>query len=231
MDKDFSQLIKANSGKNIQYKTFAGIALSGAKNDKTVVCELQYFPKFDKLVLKNIVEKIGPTPKESSDTFLVQEIKDMKKLELVGVNASLGLPKCSKCKLRCPGQENCKVSEVKWLRESYQKVLKKNKKARMFSPYTDRALEYYVNHFLDDPVELSFALSANAAPITARAQFLQRHLASKKMREVLPALSVWRIGNYLRVQKSYLKYYRNSSDCEVVRLYFLDKLKQNNKIF
>ncbi|MFK8137628.1 MAG: DUF429 domain-containing protein [Bdellovibrionales bacterium] len=231
MDKDFSKLIRANQMKNVQFKTFLGIALSGSKNDKTVLCELQYFPKLDKLVLANLEDKIGPNTTKSSDSILISKIKNIKKIESIGVNAALGLPKCSKCKLRCPGQESCKLSEVKWLRESYQKVLRKNKKAKLFSPYTDRAVEYYVNHFLDEPVELPFALSANSAPITARAQFLQRHLPAKKMKEVLPALSVWRIGHYLRVQKSYLKYYRNSSDCEVVRLYFLDKLKDNNKVF
>lgn len=228
MDKDLVQLQKKQF--KARSNSFLGLHISGAKNDKTVICEIQYYPKYKQLVLSNIVEKIGPDKKSSGDAALVKTLKDFKSAKKIGVNASTQLPPCFRCRLSCPGIEKCRVEEVVWLRKEYQKVLKKNKNAKMPTPYTDRPVEYYINHSLEKHIETQYSLSANAAPLSARMFFIKKHM-KKDVFEVHPSLSVWRIGNFLKVQKSYLKYYKNSDDCEVVRLFFLDQLKEKIPFF
>jgi hypothetical protein len=228
MDHDFPGI--AQSKTKARSERYVGLHLSGAKNDKTVLCEIQYYPKYKQLVLSQIIEKIGPEEKKTGDSVLVQEINKLKSIKQLGINVSLQLPPCLRCRLKCPGVERCKVEEVQWLKKEYQKAKKKNKKARLAMPYTDRPVEYFVNQELEKHLEIQYSLSANAAPLTARAYFIQKHIKAKT-KEILPALSVWRMGNYLNVQKSYLKYYKNSDDCEVVRLFFLDQLKEKVPIF
>lgn len=217
-----------------KYKTkaqsFLGLYISGAKNDKTHLCELLYYPKYNQLVVSNIIDKLGQDASTSADTLLVETLKDFKSSKKVGVNVSTQMPPCFRCRLKCPGIEKCRVEEVVWLRKEFEKVKKKNKNAKMPMPYTDRPLEYYINHQMEKHIDIQYTFSANAAPLSARMFFLKKHF-KKEIFEVLPALSVWRIGNYLRVQKSYLKYYKNSDDCEVVRLFFLDQLRDKMNIF
>lgn len=228
MDKELKRIQQKKWG--TQSKSYLGIFVSGAKNDKTSLCELQYYPKYNKLVLEDLQGKIGDSADALSDENLVNLIKERKSTKKVGVNVSTQMPPCLRCKLNCPGVTKCRVEEVVWLKKQYELVKKKNKKAKMAMPYTDRPVEYYINHFSEKHIENQYSLSANAAPLTARMFFLKKHL-KKDVLEVHPGLSIWRIGNFLKVQKSYLKYYRNSDDCEVIRLFFLDKLNEVFPIF
>ncbi|MEE6249873.1 MAG: hypothetical protein VX583_05700 [Bdellovibrionota bacterium] len=224
-------MAKQSLGKSkTSYQSFVGIALSGAKNDRTTFCELQYFPKYDQIALSSVVEGIGPSKSKLGDSILVEKINALKSVKKLAVNSSIQLPPCFRCRLSCPGIESCRVEEVKWLHAEFQKEAKKNKKAKMPLPYTDRPVEYYINTHFEKNIETQYSLSANAAPLTARSFFLNKHF-KEKLIEVLPSLSVWRIGNYLKVQKSYLKYYKNSEDCEVIRLFFLDQVKEKIPLF
>lgn len=211
-------------------KSFVGVALAGAKNDKTCLCELQYYPQYQQIAVTQVHEGLGPGASESADSRLLPLIQNISKLQSVAINASLQMPPCVRCRLKCPGIDACRVEEVKWLRQEFLREKKRNKNARMPVPYTDRPTEYFINTQLDRSVEIQYSLSANAAPLTARAFFLAKHIRAK-MLEVLPALSVWRIGNFLRVQKSYLKYYKSSEDCELIRLFFLDQAKEKLPLF
>ena len=95
---------------------FLGVYLGGGKTDKTCLAVVDYFPEHQKIFLSHMEAKIQSSGEVSSDQALITLIKSYdKKAELLALNASIKLPKCMRCRLKCPGFENCKEPEIVWL--------------------------------------------------------------------------------------------------------------------
>lgn len=216
--------------KDFKFQRFIGISLSGAKNNKTALCALDYYPKQKKLFLSELICNIGPDSESSSDKNLLKHLKAQKKVKSIAFDVALQLPKCMRCREKCPGYEKCKLQEVAWMRDLYKQRLKDNKNAKWFSPFTDRCADYFLQNELESNFEIQHALSANVAPLTARAHFLLKHIKINCL-EVNPKISLWRMGRSLNIQKSYLKYYKNAEDCEEGRLFTLDVFKKREILF
>jgi hypothetical protein len=101
------------SRSSLKCHRFIGVDLSGGKNDKTSVAVLEYYPGQNKLFLTHIYEHIQAEGEISGDLALFEIIKEHSpNLEYLCIDAPLKLPKCIRCKLKCPGYEKCKEPEI-----------------------------------------------------------------------------------------------------------------------
>ncbi len=220
--KDFNKL---------KMHRFAGVSLAGGKSDKTAVAVLEYYPSEKKLFLRDLHDSIKASKEKSSDFYLHNILEKVEKnLELIAFDAPLKLPKCMRCKLKCPGYELCKEPEIKWMWKIHKKRSSKKRPNKIFTPYTERCAEAYISNELEEQFFPPAALGANGAPLAARAMFLSRRLKSKTM-EFYPKLSLWRIGCDLRIQKSYLRFHRHAIDSDECREFVVRQLVENEVVF
>lgn len=210
---------------------FVGVSLSGGKSDKACVAVVEYFPEHQKIFLGRLYEKIKTEEFISADLKIHEIISQFHQdIEYLAFDVPLTLPTCVHCQLNCPGYETCSETEMEWLRQFYSEVNKQKKPKKMFTPYTQRAVEAYVAHGLEEHFEIHHALGSNLAPLTVRAQFIKRRLKIPAV-EVFPKLSVWRIGQELKVSKVHLKYHKHSVGGDESRKIFLQALCDKKEIF
>lgn len=210
---------------------FIGISLSGGKADRAVICVLEYFKDQKRLFLTKVFDRLKTEESISADLKIHEILSQYRKKESkFGVDVPLRVPVCLRCELKCPGYELCDVEEVKWLKSFYKNINKGKKPKKMPTPYTQRPLDAHLSHGLDMAFEVSHALGANAAPLLARAHFISRRLEVNFF-EVNTRVSVWRIGNRLKLNKSNLKKHRNSVGGEQTRQQFLAGLISAKSLF
>ena len=101
-------------------KRYLGLELAGAKNQKTAVAALDYYPKGKKVFLLDIYDRLP-----SGDQPLLELFDEMNEgIARMGVNVPLELPPCLSCtKKSCAAERKCQSSAVAWLREVAQKAL------------------------------------------------------------------------------------------------------------
>lgn len=210
---------------------FAGVCLGGGKTDKTAVVVVEYYPSYQKVFVRKIYSRVGPVDELSAD-FVLHDIltKQETDLELIGFDAPLSLPPFFKPKFAATLFEKSKDPEVKWLFKSYEKRNHEKRPDRYPTPYTERPIDFHIQNHLEEAFHISHALGANAAPLAARAMYLNRLIKIKSI-EVFPKLSIWRIGLGLKIQKSYLKFHRHPVDSEEARQYILRKMMDEKLLF
>jgi len=182
-------------------RRYAGLELSGAKNQKTALAAIEYYPKENKIFLLDIFERIQAHNDQTGDEALLEAIIEAApEAAAMGVNVPLTFPPCTACaKSSCPMPAHCGVPGVRWMRDSSRRFLrhlsKKHAKAKEFTPYTQRPVELFIKHNLLPDLHEAFwfevdeALGGTKAPLTARMGFLKRHLPGMKLLEVWPKLS------------------------------------------
>ncbi|MCB0347647.1 MAG: DUF429 domain-containing protein [Bdellovibrionales bacterium] len=207
-------------------KKYFGICLSGGKNEKTFFARIDEFDKENKLILTSILNAPQGDYNTSNDKLLLQHFSKIKNIAAVGVDVPTDLPKCVTCKLKCPGVERCKVESVKYMWDLHRK---KEKNKPVFTPYTERAVEHYINAIEKD-VFLSAALGANSAPLTARAKFLQKHFKAT-FKEVFPKLTYLRLSRHFGLPREFFNTKRHSEDGDEARWQFLKLLTNTDMIF
>jgi len=223
----------------LQLVRLAGVALGGGKTDKTAVAVIEFYPDQKRVFLRSLRERISGSVSgkvvgrddTTADDVLCEILNhDEKDLSLIGIDAPLQMPKCVRCRLVCPGLKECREPEIKWLRDIHRRRERVKRPNKMFTPYTERAVEVYIANELEEPFHPSHALGANAAPLTARADVLKRRLTTPLI-EVYSKLSLWRIGMALNIQKSHLRFHRHAVDSDEARLYILKKLIEKEITF
>lgn len=193
------------------FHRFLGLSLAGGKTDKACLAVIEYFPKYKKIFLTKIFDKIKSDENISSDLKLYEFIEQMKsKTEYLAMDVPWDLPLCLQCELNCPGYENCSEPHIEWMWDHFREHSKKKKPKKIFTPYTQRSVEMYVATELEENFVLPHAMGSNRAPLLARARFLQRRLNLKTI-EVHPSLSLWRIGRTLPILKTHLRSHRMSA--------------------
>ncbi len=218
-------------GKVPQCRRFVGVSLGGGKTDKTCLSLIEYYPKQKKIFLSRLFEKIHSEGEVSSDLQLHSLIEQIPRpLESVSFDVPLSLPKCLRCRLKCPGYEACTEPEIQWLWQHQRAKNAKRKPKPLFTPYTERCAEAYVSDSLEEKFYPSQALGANMAPLTARALFITRRLKTP-CQEVMPKVSLWRIGRSLGLQKSYLRFHKHSVSGGESRQAILARLLEKNVAF
>lgn len=228
--------MKESSKAQLKIQSFAGVALGGGKSEKTSLAIVDYYPDQKRLFLREAVLKFSNAELNensqpiSQDLILFEKLKS-EKFEYIAFDSPLQLPKCMRCHLKCPGYEKCKEPEIKWMWQFFKKRDSVKRPNKIFTPYTERAVEMYISSELEEVFHPSHALGSNAAPLTSRMHFLSRRLGSKKLIEVYPKLSLWRMGVHLDVPKSYLRFHKHSVDGDEARYFFLNTLIENQIAF
>ena len=217
--------------KNSRVIRFIGISLAGGKSDKACVAVLEYYPDNKKIFLSRLFEKIKSDEKISSDLKIHELIQQNEEsTRFVAFDTPWNLPFCMICTLRCPGYENCRLPHIEWMRNHQDSKLKKKRPRKLFTPYTQRCIEMYVQTELEEPFTLHHALGSNSAPLLARAHFIRRRLSVECI-EVYPTLTLRRLGKTLGVMKSHLKNHRAAFGGDEARAQFLISLNKNDIAF
>ncbi len=210
---------------------FLGVSLSGGKTDKTCAVVLEYYPEHGRLFLSQIHEKLKSEKNMSSDFLLYQLVTSTyKAIENVAINAPLSFPLCMTCELDCPGFESCKEDHITWMWKNYRKIRSKKKNHRLFTPYTQRAVEMYLGSEFETPFHPDDAFGSNLAPISSRAQFLQNRL-EEPLLEVNTKMSVWSLGTKYRVAKSHIKNFAHAIHGADSRRGFVSQLEERKSLF
>jgi hypothetical protein len=214
-----------------KFHRFIGISLGGGKTDKTALSIIEFYPVQKKIFLSRLVDKIQTEGEVSADLQIHRMVTQCPPpVESVSFDVPLKLPKCLVCKLKCPGYEECDQPEIQWMWKHYRAQKKKKSPPRLFTPYTERCVEQFLQTELEEPFHLQHALGSNLAPLTARAQYIQNRLQVPTV-EVFPKLSLWRIGNALHIPKSQLRFHRHWDSGQSNRQTVITKMMDKNLAF
>lgn len=223
--------LKASEGATLRCIRFGGVSLGGGKTDRTAVVTVEFYPDHKKLFLRKIVEKIKPSELQTTDQILLDILTDeSQEMHSITFDTPTSLPVCLKCDCKAPDYSGCPRAEVKWMWDIFRERSPSKRPNKMFTPYTERAAEIYISHFLEERFYPHHALGANMAPLTARAVYLRSRLTSLIL-ETHPKLSMWRIGRHLKLSKSNLRSHRHSGDSDDLRLSFLMALMDRGITF
>lgn len=204
--------------------------MSGGKSDKACLAVVDYYPDSNRLFLNRIFDRIKAEEFISADHKVHELISQFSENVLsLGMDVPLSLPICLRCDLPCPGYETCTVPEIKWMRSVYQ-ASDKAKPKKMFTPYTQRPLDLWLQENVEEGLEVQHALGANLAPLVARAHFIRRRL-NLDCFETHPRVTVWRVGLQMKVARTQLKVYRNSVGGDEARKIFLQAMSDQLKVF
>lgn len=216
----------------LQFYRFMGLSLSGGKSDKDALSVVDYYPAAGKVFLTHLFSRLKSSQYQLADDKLIENIKSQAEgCVSLHWDVPLSLPKCLNCTLHCPGAEKCKVPSVVWLRNHYNDKNIKKKPKKYPTPYTERCMEFYVNHYLEEPFEWSHACGSNLAPLSLRARFLRKQLEGFTHYENYVPLTLWRIGRSLGIQKSHLRRYKHAVEGVDLRALILEKLSEANVAF
>jgi hypothetical protein len=217
---------------NLKKIRFLGLSLGGGKTHRTHLAVIDYFIENDKLFLTHLFRDLGEDARTSADTHLINLIKENSEdLHSLSTDFPLTSPKCMRCRLVCPGVENCKLEEIRWMWNHHDKLDKKKRPNKIFTPYTERCVDQYLANESEIPLPQDHAFGSNKAPLYARGFFLRKRLGRIKLFEVQPRLSVWRVGRALKISKVPLIFYKNSIEGEDYRQIILDKFTDKEWLF
>ena len=210
---------------------FAGVALGGGKTDKTSVAILDFFPDQNRVFLRSLRERVAgkhaakPGEEITADEALLSVLNDEEHdLSIIAFDVPLTLP------VSIGGSKKDEEKVLAWMRKTHERRAKEKRPNKMFTPYTERAAEIYISNELEEPFHPPHALGSNAAPLTARAQYLKKRL-KQTLIETYPKLTLWRIGQALQMPKSHLRFHRHSVDSDEARLYILKMLIEKEIAF
>ena len=241
-----------------QPRRYIGIELSGAKNPRTALAALEFYPRERKIFLLDIFDRITASEDHTSDESLLEVIEEMGVGAAgLGANVPFQLPPCIECTRKaCPLPGKCTVSAVKWMRETRKRALVRSAagtestrrqdgtlpsramRSRDFTPYTQRPVELYIRHKVLDqlPVNARFeideTLGGSRAPLTARMHFLNRHMPSSIPRfEVWPKLTIAALAERLELSRRTLVAWRNIEDGAHARAEILERISERLGVF
>jgi predicted nuclease with RNAse H fold len=222
------------SSKKKKFKVikFAGLTLGGGKGRKTCLAIIEYYVKEKKLFLSQLYDKIEESEKLSADSKIVQILeKHKKELHSVAIDAPLKMPKCMRCRLKCPGHEKCQEPEIKWMWKWHKNREPSKRPNKIFTPYTERCVEQYISSEIQPDLATDHALGSNRAPLAARAMYLKRRIKDTQVIEVMPKVSLWRLGQEMGVSKAKLLKYKTVTHGPEIRQIFLDRWTEGDLSF
>jgi hypothetical protein len=223
-------------------RRYLGLELSGAKNEKTSLAALEFYPKERKIFLLDIFDRISGHDTQTGDEALLDIIAELSPgISKMGVNVPLELPPCITCTRKsCPLPSDCTVPSVKWMREINKKASKtlgKGSRLKEFTPYTQRPIELWVRYQVlpDLPEEHFFevdeTLGGNRAPLSARMSFLKKQLKAVPLIEVSPKLSIAVLTQQLNLDRRLVMSYRQLENGAHSREEILMQLSKQKEIF
>jgi hypothetical protein len=226
-----SKKIKESRDPDLQVHRHLGVSLSGAKNDRTYVSVLEYYPQQKKIFLSHLHDQIVSEEETSSDEKLYQILAHTyQHVKAIAFDVPTSLPLCVTCELKCPGYEQCKEPHIKYMWKQLQLLRNENRQAKIFAPYIERSVEYHLQLNFPKTLNVEHALSSNLSPLTMRAHFLQKRL-NQDVIEINSELSFFRIASQLKLPKRFLNTIRNSNEGYEARQAVLKSLSDNDIVF
>jgi predicted nuclease with RNAse H fold len=227
---------------------FVGIDLGGPRGKTTALARLRRGA--GDTVLVEEIDTRGPSGEPWHDDALIAYLAELGPETVVAIDAPLTAPSCIRCQLtNCPGVEACVDPAVVWLRTTGAELQARAELAdrdriaaipaspkftsagsgqpgpsrRRLAPYTHRCTEV-LHHFQRDLVRRE-VLSRGPGPVSARAVFLRRVLAShgfelnENLIEVSPRSTVQALFGRRRARG-----YKRDADPWVTRAAILEEL-------
>lgn len=216
-------------------KRYLGLELAGAKNVKTALATLEYYPREKKIFVLDVFDKMSPVDDESSDSLLLSIIDEVgTPSHTLAVNVGTQLPPCLTCsKKACATKGQCMDPSVKWMRD----LTKKLKLPADFTPYTQRPVELWVRHKIMPLLQeahrfdIDETMGGNRGPLTARMNFLKRHLKKHTIFEVWPKLTAVMLAINHEFPKHWIHGYRHLEKGAFIRQEILEFLADKEGIF
>ena len=181
-----------------------GLELSGAKNDRTALVSLDFYPKTKRLILSDLESKITGVDEISADETLVElisaQVESAPHFSGIGVHGPTSLPPYLETKdARFPQKSS--HPQVRWMNETWKKL---RPRPRPFVPYLQRPAEIWLRYFTPEKFQMPDALGSNSAPLAARLHFLSQHLP-EPVCEVFPKATLSRVISSLGLAKSIVR--------------------------
>ena len=234
---------KAKHTPSFQPKRYLGLELAGAKNEKTAVAALEFYPREKKIFLLDIFDKAVAHDDQSGDEALLEIIDELKPgVAAMGVNVPLTLPPCITCHRKaCSLPLGCSQPAVKWMHDFSRKIAKNQKekksKIKPFTPYTQRPVELWIRHQIlpelseSSRFDIDEALGGTKAPLTARMVYLKRHLNDFKLIEAWPKLTVALLAQENEISRRTISSYRHLEEGIHARTEIIESLADHLGIF
>ena len=220
---------------------FLGLELAGAKNNKTALSILEYYPREQKIFLLDIRDRISgdrgsarehrPGISSGDQALLDLLIEPDEEITLLAVNVPLTLPPAFLDK-------KSEAAAVAWMGRFAKRAAVGHRASPIeFTAYTQRPVELWLRHEVLARVprtaqfEVDEALGGNRAPLTARMHYLQRMLDPAKLVEALPKLTALRLCTQLGLDRRFLARYRRLEEGAHARLGFLEELVARRGVF
>jgi len=230
----------------LQPKRYLGLELAGAKNQKTSLAVLEYYPKERKVFLLDIYDKISSNDEQNGDEALLETLQettnlDKSRVAKLGVNVPVTLPPCIGCtRPACRAQQKCTGPTVQWMRDLTERAREDEELAvnvLEFTPYTQRPFELWARYKIlpmlppDFRFEIDEALGGNRAPLTARMHFLGKHLKNLPVVEVWPKLTISVLAAILGIPKRVILKYRKPEEGYQARMDLLETIALKQGVF
>jgi len=229
----------------MQPRRYLGLELAGAKNQKTSLAVLEYYPREQKVFLLDVYDKIAAHDEQTGDEALIETIREASSQEKnhvakMGVNVPTELPPCILCDRKtCLTTGRCSVPAVKWMRQTAKKAEEEEigVNIREITPYTQRPFEIWARYEIlprlqkDFRFEIDEALGGNRAPLTARMHYLKRHLGSTPIVEVWPKLTISSIAQALSLPKRLILNYRKPEEGYAACVELLETIAMKKCVF
>lgn len=185
-----------------RYLRSMGLELTGVRNDRTSLAVLDFFPESQRLVLSALESQFGRKKKSDPDQALVETLlfktRGCAHFTGLAVHGPTSLPPSFG-----PLPTKDSAAQLKWLHRVWSEL---KKKPPPFLPYMQRPAEIYLRHLSPEKFQISDALGANAAPITARICYLAPKLPGPLL-EVYPKATLSRVVSSLGLPKSIVRDY------------------------
>ncbi len=230
----------------MQPRRYLGLELAGAKNQKTAIAVLEYYPREQKVFLLDVYDRISGHDDQTGDEALLETIREAAASERgrvtkMGVNVPLDLPPCIPCtKKTCMMVAKCTDPTIKWMREQTRKASENRDldiAVKEITPYTQRPFEIWARYQILPKLAEAFrfevdeALGGNRAPLTARMHFLKHHLTGIPLVEVWPKLMISSIATALGLPKRLILNYRKLEEGYAARVELLETIAMKKGVF
>jgi len=208
-------------------QSFIGVSLSGGRQERSVICELVEYEYPRRLVLYTLLSAQDQVELGSPDEFFIDFLK-RKSPQMIVFDSPLSLPSCFQC--HClTAVSSCSKPEVRWL---LAQQWEKHKKPRRYpTPYTQRALDFFLENYLAEKFEYGHALGSNWAPITVRVQTWLRFLGGYPLFESPVKIVAYYLGRSFGLNRLQALNLFSSTQGLELRQVFLEKMQSRMDLF
>lgn len=224
-----SKSLSAKTSREFGPRRYLGIELHGAKNDKTAIAAIEYYPKEQKIFLLDLYDRVTRRPGQTRDQALLELLEELStNVARTGVHAPLQIPPCFACK-RKECLTRCKNPATKWVHDHYPDF--------EFTAYTQRPVEVFIREELlsgfrtEARFDFDETLGGSRAALTARMISLKPRLKEYGLIEVWPKLTFAVLSEKFKIPKRLITHYRRLESGAAARYEILELLTQHGQIF